>query len=151
VFKVYVGGTRVAFSVGAGGPGKRDRVPSKDLLITGGHVVTMDPNLGDLPGADVLIRDGAIAAIGSALAELAPGALAIDGPPGDARADRHPPARLAGRDSERTSSAPARSCTSPGPGPGGRIGSDAQARRMLLRSRRGGPEFERFRVGSTSP
>ena len=53
-------------------------MPSQELLITGGHVVTMDPNLGDLPGADVLIRDGAIAAIGPALAKLAPGALAID-------------------------------------------------------------------------
>lgn len=37
---------------------------SRKLLIRGGHVVTMDPELGDLPGADVLVVDGRIAAVG---------------------------------------------------------------------------------------
>ena len=40
---------------------------SKELLIKGGHVVTMDPGLGDLPGGDVLVTDGVIIAVGSEL------------------------------------------------------------------------------------
>ena len=31
-----------------------------ELLIKGGHVVTMDPALGDRPDSDVLVRDGVI-------------------------------------------------------------------------------------------
>ena len=34
------------------------------LLIKGGAVITVDPNIGTLPKADVLVRDGAIAEIG---------------------------------------------------------------------------------------
>jgi 5-methylthioadenosine/S-adenosylhomocysteine deaminase len=33
------------------------------LLLRGGHVITMDPELGDLPGADVLIDGDTIAAV----------------------------------------------------------------------------------------
>lgn len=33
------------------------------ILLRGGHVLTMDPDLGDLPQGDVLIEDGAIAAV----------------------------------------------------------------------------------------
>jgi predicted amidohydrolase YtcJ len=33
-----------------------------DMLITNGHVVTMDDELGDVPSADM--RDGEIAAVG---------------------------------------------------------------------------------------
>src|SRR6201984_162792 len=36
----------------------------KALLIKGGHVVTVDPDLGDLPGGDVLVADGLITAVG---------------------------------------------------------------------------------------
>ena len=32
-------------------------------LITGGHVITMDPGIGDLPVGDVLIEDGAIVTV----------------------------------------------------------------------------------------
>ena len=32
----------------------------KELLITGGHVVTVDPDLGDLVVGDVLATDGVI-------------------------------------------------------------------------------------------
>ncbi|MFD9738230.1 amidohydrolase family protein [Umezawaea sp. NPDC059074] len=39
----------------------------RDLLITGGFVVTLDETTGDLPGGDVLIRDGRIAAVGHGL------------------------------------------------------------------------------------
>src|SRR5258705_351217 len=37
---------------------------SKELLIKGGHVVTVDPDLGDLPAGDVLVADGLITAVG---------------------------------------------------------------------------------------
>jgi 5-methylthioadenosine/S-adenosylhomocysteine deaminase len=34
------------------------------MLLRGGHVLTMDPQLGDLPNADVLIEDDKISAVG---------------------------------------------------------------------------------------
>jgi cytosine/adenosine deaminase-related metal-dependent hydrolase len=34
------------------------------MLLRSGHVLSMDPAIGDLPGADVLIEDGRIAAVG---------------------------------------------------------------------------------------
>jgi cytosine/adenosine deaminase-related metal-dependent hydrolase len=37
---------------------------AKELLIKGGHVVTVDPDLGDLPAGDVLVADGLIVAVG---------------------------------------------------------------------------------------
>ncbi|QHE87385.1 amidohydrolase family protein [Hydrogenophaga sp. BPS33] len=40
----------------------------RELIVRGGHVLTMDPALGDLPGGDVHVRDGAIVAVGSGLA-----------------------------------------------------------------------------------
>lgn len=46
------------------------------ILIRGGTVLTMDPALGDLPGADVLIEGDTIAAVGADLD--AAGAEAID-------------------------------------------------------------------------
>ncbi|HJZ02565.1 MAG TPA: amidohydrolase, partial [Streptosporangiaceae bacterium] len=36
----------------------------KELLIKGGYVVTVDPDLGDLPAGDVLVADGLITAVG---------------------------------------------------------------------------------------
>jgi cytosine/adenosine deaminase-related metal-dependent hydrolase len=53
-------------------------MPERELLITGGHLATFDPAIGDLPGADLLIRNGRIAAIGPHLAADAPDARAID-------------------------------------------------------------------------
>jgi hypothetical protein len=38
------------------------------LLIRGGHVITMDPGTGDIPGGDVLVSGGMIAAVGTGLA-----------------------------------------------------------------------------------
>jgi 5-methylthioadenosine/S-adenosylhomocysteine deaminase len=38
---------------------------SNELLIKGGHVVTMDPGPGDLPAGDVLVTDGVITAVGT--------------------------------------------------------------------------------------
>jgi len=53
-------------------------MPQPDLLISGGHVVTLDPGIGDLPRGDVLIRDGRIAAVGTGLATHAPGARMLN-------------------------------------------------------------------------
>ncbi|MFI6461353.1 amidohydrolase family protein [Streptomyces sp. NPDC050528] len=40
---------------------------SEEILITGGHVVTLDDTLGDVPGGDVRVRDGVITQIGVGL------------------------------------------------------------------------------------
>jgi cytosine/adenosine deaminase-related metal-dependent hydrolase len=56
----------------------RSTVPQHDLLISGGHVVTLDPGIGDLPQGDVLVRGGRIAAVGADLAARAPGARVMD-------------------------------------------------------------------------
>ncbi|MDX6433573.1 MAG: 5-methylthioadenosine/S-adenosylhomocysteine deaminase, partial [Streptosporangiaceae bacterium] len=50
----------------------------QELLISGGHVITLDPHVGDLPQADVLVRDGTVTQIGPDLAAHAPGARVID-------------------------------------------------------------------------
>jgi len=52
-------------------------VSADDLIIRSGHVVTMDPELGDIPGGDVLVSGGRIAAVGPGLD--APGARELDG------------------------------------------------------------------------
>jgi cytosine/adenosine deaminase-related metal-dependent hydrolase len=54
---------------------------SEDLIIRSGHVVTMDPGLGDIPDGDILVTGGRIAAVGPGLdpaALGAPGARQID-------------------------------------------------------------------------
>ncbi|HEX7081230.1 MAG TPA: amidohydrolase family protein [Gammaproteobacteria bacterium] len=50
---------------------------ANELLVRRAFVMTMDPALGDLPDADVHVRDGAIAAVGRDL--RAPDAEIIDG------------------------------------------------------------------------
>jgi cytosine/adenosine deaminase-related metal-dependent hydrolase len=40
-------------------------------LIRGGHVATLDTGVGDLPGGEVLVRDGRVAAVGYGLEEHA--------------------------------------------------------------------------------
>ena len=55
---------------GAAGPGGF-------LVVRGGHVITMDPATGDLPGADVLVSDGVIAAVGTGL-PVPPGCRELD-------------------------------------------------------------------------
>jgi 5-methylthioadenosine/S-adenosylhomocysteine deaminase len=51
-------------------------VSADDLVFRSGHVVTMDPELGDIPDGDVLVAGGRIAAVGTGLD--APGAGEID-------------------------------------------------------------------------
>lgn len=53
-------------------------MPQHDLLISGGHVVTLDPGIGDLLQGDVLIHGGRIAAVGADLASRAPDAQVVD-------------------------------------------------------------------------
>jgi 5-methylthioadenosine/S-adenosylhomocysteine deaminase len=53
-------------------------MPHHGLLISGGHVVTFDPEIGDLPQGDVLIRNGRITAVGADLAPRAPGTRVLD-------------------------------------------------------------------------
>src|SRR3984957_11142481 len=50
----------------------------KELLIKGGHVVTVDPGLDDLPVGDVLVTDGVIAAVGPSLTPASGDAEVID-------------------------------------------------------------------------
>jgi cytosine/adenosine deaminase-related metal-dependent hydrolase len=53
------------------------RLPRRgDFILRGGHVLTMDPALGDLPTGDVHVRDGTIVAVAPNL--TAPGAQVID-------------------------------------------------------------------------
>lgn len=51
---------------------------STRLLLRNGHVISMDPDIGDLPGADVLIEDGAIAAVRPGLSDEVADAEVID-------------------------------------------------------------------------
>src|ERR1700678_3253887 len=50
----------------------------KELLIRSGHVVTVDPDLGDLPAGDVLVSDGIISAVGTNLRPATAAAEVID-------------------------------------------------------------------------
>jgi 5-methylthioadenosine/S-adenosylhomocysteine deaminase len=49
----------------------------KEFVLRNGYVMTMDPELGDLPGGDVHIKNGVIVAVGKML--KAPAAAVIDG------------------------------------------------------------------------
>jgi 5-methylthioadenosine/S-adenosylhomocysteine deaminase len=49
-----------------------------ELLLRGGHVVTVDPVLGDQPHSDVLVRDGIIAEVGPGLEASTPDPEVID-------------------------------------------------------------------------
>jgi cytosine/adenosine deaminase-related metal-dependent hydrolase len=57
-------------------PGQQALPPRVDAIIAGAHVITMDPALGELAGADVRIRGGAIVEVGHGLRG---GAEVIDG------------------------------------------------------------------------
>ncbi len=52
------------------------RVPGDRIVIRNGYLLTMDPDLGDIPGGDVLVAGGQIAAVGPGLD--APGADVLD-------------------------------------------------------------------------
>ena len=50
----------------------------RELLVKGGHVVTVDDELGDLPVGDVLVADGLITAVGPDLEPATTAAEVID-------------------------------------------------------------------------
>jgi cytosine/adenosine deaminase-related metal-dependent hydrolase len=50
----------------------------RELLIKGGYVVTVDPELGDVPAGDVLVSDGVITAVGTGLEPATADAEVID-------------------------------------------------------------------------
>jgi cytosine/adenosine deaminase-related metal-dependent hydrolase len=54
-----------------------DPANPRELVIRGGHVITMDPAAGDIPGGDVLVSAGRIAAVGPGLA-APPGTRELD-------------------------------------------------------------------------
>src|SRR5712692_2220180 len=63
---------------GAGATGSAGRLPEQgEVLIRNAYVMTMDAATGDLPDADVHVKQGAIVAVGRSL--QAPGAQAIEG------------------------------------------------------------------------
>ncbi|MFN8521406.1 MAG: amidohydrolase family protein, partial [Chloroflexota bacterium] len=69
------------------------------LLVRGGHVLTMDPGVADLPRGDVLVEDGVIRAVGTDLAAVAGDAEVIVAErmvvmPGMVGAHEHPWAAL---------------------------------------------------------
>src|ERR1700685_1084238 len=51
---------------------------SRELLIRSGHVITVEPDLGDLPSGDVLVTDGLITAVGPDLRPATADAEVID-------------------------------------------------------------------------
>ena len=54
------------------------KLPARgEFIVRNAYVVTMDPQLGDMPDGDVHVRNGSLVAVGPNL--IAPGAEAIDG------------------------------------------------------------------------
>ncbi len=70
LWSVFIG---CAMVPGGGSPPTRGT-----YLIKGGAVITVDPTLGVLPQADILVRAGRIEAIGADLAASSAGAEVID-------------------------------------------------------------------------
>jgi 5-methylthioadenosine/S-adenosylhomocysteine deaminase len=57
---------------------KSSTLPSRgELVLRNAYVMTMDPELGDIPGGDVHIKNGVIVAVGKGL--QTPGAAVLDG------------------------------------------------------------------------
>src|SRR5262245_8428914 len=46
---------------------RRRGMSAQRLLIRNGFVVSMDPNVGDIPGGDLLVEDGKIAEVGQGI------------------------------------------------------------------------------------
>jgi len=81
-----LGGIGASAALAAGGgwlsgcaspAGGADVPRSGEFVIRNAIVVSMDPTIGDLPRADVHVRDGAIVAVGVSI--TAPGAESVDG------------------------------------------------------------------------
>ncbi|MGH8649526.1 MAG: hypothetical protein ACREUP_09500, partial [Burkholderiales bacterium] len=73
-----LGAWSLAGCAGLAAGGGSGRLPERgEFVIRNAYVMTMEPGVGDLTDADVLVRNGAIVAVGAGLA--APGAQVIDG------------------------------------------------------------------------
>jgi 5-methylthioadenosine/S-adenosylhomocysteine deaminase len=80
-FFAFAGGFAATLAIGQPKPapaqGATGALPARgEFVMRGGHVLTMDPSLGDLPAGDVHVRDGAIVAVGANID--APAAQVID-------------------------------------------------------------------------
>ncbi len=62
---------RAGFAQGPGAKGEQT-----EIVLSGGHVISMDPTIGDLERGDVHVRDGAIVAVAAAIE--APGVVRRD-------------------------------------------------------------------------
>src|SRR4051794_36432347 len=81
-FFALAGGFAAALAVGrpksAQAQGAAGALPARgELVARGGHVLTMDASLGDVPAGDVHVRNGAIVGVGANID--APTAQVIDG------------------------------------------------------------------------
>lgn len=74
---VLAAGALSGFRPGFAQPRRNAMSERGEYLIRNAYVLTMDARLGDVPGGDVHVRDGAVAAVGRGL--TAPGAEIIDG------------------------------------------------------------------------
>jgi 5-methylthioadenosine/S-adenosylhomocysteine deaminase len=72
-----LGGIAGCAAAARGGTEER-AVSGGDILIRDAFVMTMDPSRGDVPGADVLVRGGEIAAVGTSV-DAPAGATVIEG------------------------------------------------------------------------
>ena len=101
---------------------------SKELLINGGHVVTVDPDLGDLTEGDVLVADGVIAAVGKDLKPATAEAEVIDAAGRLVNSRQAAGYRLRWRRGQAAWPVPPRCRRRAGSGPGGRGSSLSSAR-----------------------
>jgi cytosine/adenosine deaminase-related metal-dependent hydrolase len=75
--RALVGGAVAAVGAASGmaagaAQAARPRHPAREYVVTGAHVLSMDPAIGDLPDGEVHIRDGEIVAVGANLGVRAP-------------------------------------------------------------------------------
>jgi 5-methylthioadenosine/S-adenosylhomocysteine deaminase len=74
----FMGSLAAAAATGVIEPACSAALPSRgELVLRNAYVMTMDPELGDISGGDVHIRNGEIVAVGKAI--KAPGATVLDG------------------------------------------------------------------------
>ena len=83
--------------------------PRGEFVVRHAYVVTMDPQLGDIPRGDVHVRNGALVAVGPNLA--APAAEEIDGATGSPYPALSTPISISGVASPAASSPTATSIT----------------------------------------
>ena len=86
---------------------------SQRLLIRNGFVVSMDPDIGEIPNGDVLVEDGKIVEIGRGLGGVRGGGDRRHGHDRHARVHRHAPPYVADAGARRSARAARWTTTSP--------------------------------------